>query len=449
MALNGASVPLWLELCIDFRQFLACPGLEASHKRQIIAASGNRVSAMKGYTAALSTGEAIHYIDRKRWFWSLSVFYPLQPFIGIWLHSETGNQAWLLLPLFLGYVAAPILDWILGEDRNNPPDEVVQQLDRDYYYRFLTYAVVPLHFLTLFGAAWWAGTQSLHWWAFLGLAVVAGITSGLGINTGHELGHKKSRFERWLAKIVLAVPVYGHFWIEHNRGHHRDVSTPEDPASARMGESIYRFSRREIPGAFQRAWSIEKERLARRGRSVWNADNQILHSMSLSAAIQLGLLIAFGWKMIPFLAVHNIFAWWQLTSANYVEHYGLLRQKDANGKYERCQPHHSWNSNHIFSNLVLFHLERHSDHHAHPLRRYQSLRNFDDLPTLPYGYFGAYLLSYVPWLWYRVMDRRLLALPHVGGDLDRINIDPRKKQAIHRKYGRHDNAEPTEGYADD
>lgn len=391
---------------------------------------------MKGYTAALASGEAIHYVDRKRWFWLMSVLYPLQPLIGIWLHATTGQQAWLLLPILTGYVVSPIADWLLGEDSNNPPEEVVQQLDRDYYYRLLTFAVVPLHFLTLIGSAWWAATQDLDWWAFLGLAIVAGMAAGLGINTGHELGHKKSSCERWLAKVVLAVPVYGHFWIEHNRGHHRDVSTPEDPASARMGETIYRFARREIPGAFLRAWAIEKDRLERVGKPVWSPANQILQSMSLAAAVQLGLALVLGWKMIPFLVVHNILAWWQLTSANYIEHYGLLRLKDANGKYERCQPHHSWNSNHIFSNLVLFHLARHSDHHAHPLRRYQSLRHFENLPTLPNGYFGAYLLAYVPWLWFRVMDRRLLALTHVDGDLDRINIDPQRKAALIRKYGR-------------
>lgn len=390
---------------------------------------------MKGYTGTLPNGEAIHYVDKKRWLWSLSVLYPLQPFLGIWLHAETGNEAWLLFPLFLGYVVAPFQDWLLGEDENNPPEEVVLQLDRDRYYRFLTYAVVPLHFVSLFGAAWWAGTQDLSWWAFIGLAVVAGITSGLGINTGHELGHKKSAFERNLAKIVLAVPVYGHFWIEHNRGHHRDVSTPDDPASSRMGESIYKFALREVPGAFRRAWAIEKDRLERRGKSAWHSNNQILQSMALSLAIQLGLLIAFGWLMIPFLILHNIFAWWQLTSANYVEHYGLLRLREANGRFERCQPWHSWNSNHIYSNLVLFHLERHSDHHAHPLRRYQSLRHFDDLPTLPSGYFGSYLLAYVPWIWYRVMDKRLLALPHIQGDLNKVNIDPDKRELLFQKYG--------------
>ena len=389
---------------------------------------------MKGYAAATADGRAIYYVDRKRWFWLLSVVYPLQPFIGMWLHARTGEQGWLLLPLALNYVLAPIIDWIIGEDSNNPPEEVVLQLDRDPYYRVLTYLVVPLHFISLIGAAWWAGTQDLSWWALIGFAVIAGNASGLGINTGHELGHKKSRLERTLAKIVLAVPVYGHFWIEHNRGHHRDVSTPDDPASARMGESIYRFALREIPGAFRRAWTIEQERLERRGKSAWAINNQILQSLSLSAVLQLGLLVAFGWKMIPFLAIHNVMAWWQLTSANYVEHYGLLRQKDDNGRFERCQPQHSWNSNHIFSNLVLFHLERHSDHHAHPLRRYQSLRHFPDLPSLPSGYFGSFLLAWVPPLWYRIMDPKLLALPHINGDLSRINLDPRKADEIRRRY---------------
>jgi alkane 1-monooxygenase len=397
---------------------------------------------MKGYTGTLPNGEAIHYVDRKRWLWLLSVIYPLQPFAGIALHAATGNELWLLLPFLLNYGIAPILDMVFGEDRNNPPEEVVMQLERDTYYRRLTYIVVPLHFLTLIGTAWYAGTQELSAWAFLALAVVAGLTAGLAINTGHELGHKNSRLEKLLAKIVLAVPAYGHFTIDHNRGHHRDVSTPEDAASSRMGESIYKFASREFPGALLRAWSIENDRLTRRGKPVWHPNNQILQSYALTAAIWLGLVWAFGWQMLPFLLLHTLFAWWQLTSANYVEHYGLLRAKDENGRYERCEPHHSWNSNHIFSNLVLFHLERHSDHHTHPLRRYQSLRHFEDLPQLPNGYFGVYLLAYVPWLWFRVMDRRLLALPHIGGDLDRINIDPDARGRIFLQYGRDKMTEP-------
>jgi alkane 1-monooxygenase len=396
----------------------------------------NHGHAMKGYTGTLPTGEAIHYVDRKRWLWPLSVLYPLQPFVGIALHAATGYELWLLLPFLLNYGIAPILDMVFGEDTNNPPEEVVMQLDRDPYYRRLTYIVVPLHFLTLIGTAWYAGTQELSAWAFFALAVVAGLTAGLAINTGHELGHKNSRLEKLLAKIVLAVPAYGHFTIDHNRGHHRDVSTPEDAASSRMGESIYKFALREFPGAFLRAFGIEKDRLTRRGKSVWHPGNQILQSYALTAAIWIGLVLALGWMMVPFLLVHTLFAWWQLTSANYVEHYGLLRAKDENGRYRRCEPHHSWNSNHIFSNLVLFHLERHSDHHTHPLRRYQSLRHYEDLPQLPNGYFGVYLLAYVPWLWFRVMDKRLLALPHVEGDLDRINIDPDARGRIFLQYGR-------------
>lgn len=398
---------------------------------------------MKGYTAVLPDGEAIHYIDRKRWLWLLSVMYPLQPFIAIWLHFKTGNELWFLLPIATSYIIAPLLDWAIGEDRNNPPEEVVMQLDRDPYYRRLTYIVVPLHLIALIGCVWYATSMSISWWAFVLIAIIAGLTSGLAINTGHELGHKNSKFEKSLAKIVLAIPAYGHFSIEHNRGHHRDVSTPADPASARMGESIFKFARREIPSAFRRAWQIEKERLTLRGKSVWHRSNAILQSYAMTAILSVVLLLIFGWAVIPFLVIHNLFAYWQLTSANYVEHYGLLRERDVRGRYERCQPHHSWNSNHILSNLVLFHLERHSDHHAYPLRRYQSLRHFEDLPSLPNGYFGMYVLAYIPWLWFYVMDKRLMALPHVQGDLNKVNIDPDARASIFLKWGRDKMVEPT------
>ena len=155
--------------------------------------------------------------------------------------------------------------------------------------------------------------------------------------------------------------------------------------------------------------------------------------MSLSKAI----ILLFGLKILPFLFIHNIFAWLQLSSANYIEHYGLLRQKDESGHYERCKPHHSWNSNHVFSNLVLFHLQRHSDHHTHPTRRYQSLKSYDDLPSLPNGYLGCYLVAYIPWLWFYIMDKKLLKLSHINGDLSRVNLDPRKKMRLIKKYQEH------------
>jgi alkane 1-monooxygenase len=398
---------------------------------------------MKTYSIALANGETTSYVDRKRWLWTLPVSFILLPIISIWLHASTGNGAWLFLPLLTTYVVSPAIDALFGEDRNNPPEEVVRQLDQDLYYRRLTYAVVPLHYITLVTCAWYAGTQELSMWAFVGVALVAGMTAGLAINTAHELGHKNTKLEKLLAKIVLAVPAYGHFTIEHNRGHHSRVSTPDDCSSARMGENIYQFALRDIPGALRHGWQCEKERLNNRGKSAWHHENQVLRAHAFSLAIAVLLTLAFGWLVIPFLVIHHLFAYWQLTSANYVQHYGLLRQKDENGKYERCQPHHSWNCNYIFSNLALFHLERHSDHHANPLRRYQSLRNFDDLPQLPSGYFGVYLLAYVPQLWFKIMDRRLLALPTVQGDLDKVNISPDARGAIFLQYGRDKMQEPT------
>lgn len=385
----------------------------------------------------------IEYTDKKRYLWMSSLFMPLFPMLGIALYFLLDSQWMLVLPLAFTYLVIPILDYAFGSDENNPPEEIVPQLEADRYYALLTWLTVPMHFVVLIAIAYFVGSQALTVWSVLVLAITAGSYSGLGINTAHELGHKKPKFERLLAKIVLAVPAYGHFCIEHNRGHHRDVATPADPASSRMGESIYKFIGREIPGSFVRGWSVEKDRLARLGKSQWSPSNDILQSFAISAVLQGGLILAFGWIMIPFLAIHNFWAWFQLTSANYIEHYGLLREKEASGRYERCKPHHSWNANFIFSNIALFHLERHSDHHANPTRRYQSLRNFDDLPQLPNGYYGMYLLAYFPSLWYHVMDPKVLALPHIEGDLNKVNIDPNKREAIYAKY----NNRPTDALA--
>ncbi|MDM0050457.1 alkane 1-monooxygenase [Variovorax sp. J22R115] len=392
----------------------------------------------KLYLSVGPDDQRVEYRDRKRWWWLLSVVYPLLPFTGIALHAATGHEIALGLPLLISYGLMPLLDLLIGEDQNNPPEAAVPQLEQERYYRWLTWLTVPLHFVALVGCAWWVGTHDLSWWAVLTLAYVAGTDSGLGINTGHELGHKNTAVEQWLARLVLAVPAYGHFTVEHGRGHHRSVSTPEDHASARMGESIYRFACRELPGGIRRAWSLEAERLAQQRRSVWSVHNTMLQSYAVTAVLQVSLIIAFGWVMVPFLIVHNMVAWWQLTSANYVEHYGLLRDRLPNGKYETPQPHHSWNTNHLVTNLALFHLQRHSDHHAYPLRRYQSLRHFEDLPQLPSGYFGMFPLSYVPALWFRVMDPRLLALPHVNGNLERVNIDqdPERRARLVARYAR-------------
>ena len=392
----------------------------------------------RAYTAVTPDGQHLTWRDGKRLWWSLSVVYPLMPLLGLWAHHATGQPIALALPLVISYGLMPLLDALIGEDRNNPPEAVVPQLEADRYYRWLTWATVPLHFVALIACAWWVGTRELPWWAVVLLAYVAGSDAGLGLNTAHELGHKHDRLEQGLARLALAVPVYGHFTVEHGRGHHRWVATPEDHASSRMGESIYRFALRELPGGIRRAWALESGRLRAAGQSPWNLrHNAMLQSYAISAVLQIGLVAAWGWVLVPFLAIHNLVAWWQLTSANYVEHYGLLRQPDPSTGtgYETPKPWHSWNTNHLVTNLATFHLQRHSDHHAYPSRRYQSLRDFPDLPRLPSGYFGMFPLAYVPPLWFRVMDPRLLALPQIRGDLSKVNVCPRRRAALTARYG--------------
>jgi alkane 1-monooxygenase len=374
---------------------------------------------MKVFTLERAGEAPLTHVDRKRWLWLASLAMPALPLGGMAATLATSREAFLLAPLAFFYVAVPLLDLLVGEDTSNPPEELVPQLSADRFYRWLTWASVPLYFATLGAAAWFVGTQPLSIGGILAVALAVGFYSGSAITVGHELGHKKEKLERWLAKIVLAVPAYGHFWVEHNRGHHRDVATPEDAASSRFGETIYRFALREMPGALRRAWALERDRLARAGKSAFSRENEILHSWVIAAALRAGFVVAFGPELIPFLLIHDLVAWWGLTSANYIEHYGLLRRKGPDGKYESPKPHHSWNSNHLVSNLLSFHLERHSDHHAHPTRRYQALRHFDDLPTLPGGYSLMFLLAYVPPLWFRVMNPRVLAL--AGGDLSRVN----------------------------
>ena len=389
---------------------------------------------MKTFSVQHPDKGEIVYRDRKRYLWLISLVYPLVGLGGIVSYLWLGNEWLLALPLVMTYGGASAFDWLLGEDKNNPPEEVVAALEEDGFYRWLPLLTVPLHFIVLGVMAWFVGTHDLSIPAMVVVALSAGLTSGLGINTAHELGHKKSQFERIVARIVLAVPIYGHFCVEHNRGHHRHVATPTDPASSRMGENIYRFALREIPGCWKRGWQVERERLARLGKPAWHYENEALQSYAISFVLQGALIMAFGWIMLPFLAIHNFFAWWQLTSANYIEHYGLLRQQNANGSFEHCQPWHSWNADYLASNLMLYQLERHSDHHAHPTRRYQSLRSFPNLPTLPSGYFGMYIVAMIPPLWFWVMDKRLLALPHIKGDMSRVNIDPTRRTELLARY---------------
>lgn len=376
---------------------------------------------------------ATTYRDRKKPAWVASLLVPALVGAGPFLYL-TFHAAWTLwLPLVAMYGVVPLLDWLLGEDQSNPPEEAVPVLEQQHYYRYVTYALVPILWLAWIFSVWFLGTHALPLHGIIASIMTAGGVGGFAINLAHEMGHKRPQSEQLLAQVVLAPFAYGHFVIEHNRGHHKYVSTPEDPASSRMGETIYAFMLREVPGGFVRGWQLEFARMAQLGYHKFSIHNRVLMTALLTALVWLAMATWLGVQVVPYMIGIALWAWFQLTSANYIEHYGLLRRKMDNGQYERCQPHHSWNSNHIFSNWALFHLQRHSDHHANPMRRYQSLRHFDQLPTLPSGYFGMFVVAYVPPVWFWLMNPRLIAA--VDGDMRRIHLLARKEEALRRRYG--------------
>ncbi len=370
--------------------------------------------------------------DRKRYLWLLGALMPTLPLAGWGLVELTGlNLFWWFAPVYF-YTVIPLLDFLIGTDADNPAEEQVPALENDHYYRWLVYAYIPVQYAMFFWGLWVIATFDLAWYWNLGVAISIGGAGGVGINTAHELGHKKEKLERGLSKITLAQVFYGHFYVEHNRGHHKNVATPDDPASARLGESFWEFWPRTVFGSVRSAWNIERERLGRAGKSPWTLENENLQAWSMSVLLYGVALALFGWMIFPYLIVQAVYGFSLLEVVNYVEHYGLVRQKLPDGRYERCRPEHSWNSNHVVTNILLYHLQRHSDHHANPTRRYQALRHFDESPQLPSGYAAMVLVAYVPWLWYRLMDQKVLA--HYRGDVTRANLHPPRREKLLARY---------------
>ena len=370
--------------------------------------------------------------DNFRYLWWLPLLITITPIIGVQLYQTTANALYAWLTPILWYVFIPVGDFVLGRDDRNYSDAWSDEIENDPYYKWLTFLSVPFFYVTWIYCAWWVATHAQGSWDYLGVTLGVALTNGLALVVGHELGHKTNTLEKNLAKLVLAVPAYGHFSAEHNRGHHKDVATPEDPASARMGETLYKFILREIPGAFYRAFRDENERLRRKHKSIFSFENQILQSFYVTFLMYGAAIYLLGWSVVPFIIISTLWGWQFLSSSNYIEHYGLLRQKQPDGRYERARPEHSWNADHIFSNLMTFHLQRHSDHHSRPTRRYQVLRS-DDAPELPSGYAGCFTLAYFPFLWRKVMDHRVLE--QYGGDITKVNVEPSKREELYKKYG--------------
>ena len=238
--------------------------------------------------------------------------------------SVFGVSSWILFfPFVFYYFFVPFLDFLFGEDISNPPESAIEALEADAYYRWITYATIPILWIAVIYNCIFLCTFSLTTFEWLATVMATGSVLGFGLNVSHELGHKLQTLPRKIALFNTALGAYGHFSIEHNRGHHRHVSTPEDPASSKMGENIYQFACREMPGAALRAWRLEADRLQRQNKSVWHFENEILQALCLTTLVYGTLIGLYGFDMVLVLIPVAIWGAFQLTSANYVEHYGI------------------------------------------------------------------------------------------------------------------------------
>jgi alkane 1-monooxygenase len=325
--------------------------------------------------------------------------------LSLWL-ARKGGLYTLVAPLAMTFVAVPIFDLLIGVDPRNPPEPPPGRPARAMF-RLATWLAVPTQGVVLLWATWFVIRPTVSGIELAGLVLSSGITGGvIGITVAHELVHRPSRLDRALGGVLLALVCYLHWAIEHVAGHHRRVATPEDPATARWGESLPAFMVRSVGMGFVSAWRIEAARNARRGlRSPMR--NRVLWCVLASGAAAAALGVGFGPRAVWFFVAQSAVAVGFLETVNYIEHYGLQRRLVAPGVYERVTPLHSWNAAHRLTNALLFNLQRHSDHHVWPARPYYTLRHHADSPQLPMGYAGMALLAMVPPLWRRVMHPRL------------------------------------------
>ena len=318
---------------------------------------------------------------------------PLVIFVGA-VHSFSTYGFMCYAPLIYAWVVIPLLELFLKPNAGNLSEAEEEIARKDKVYDYILYLIVFLQILTLFYFLYSMQDPALTLADKIGRTGTMGLLCGtLGINVGHELGHRTNRFEQTLAKVSLLSSLYMHFFIEHNKGHHKNVATPQDPSSARYGEDVFRFWFRSIVFSYTSAWRI--------------AVNEMLLFQLIQFAFVTLIYFVFGWKILLIYLIAALVGILLLETVNYIEHYGLQRKQIAENKYERAMPQHSWNSNHVIGRVMLFELSRHSDHHYLASRKYQVLRHHEDAPQMPTGYPGMMMLSLVPPAWFWVMNKRV------------------------------------------
>lgn len=336
---------------------------------------------------------------------------------GLVIKSFEAGGLWSLSIFVFIFVVVPILDYAIGVDVTNQTREQQRNLNGERRFRWQTLFVVPCVAAMIAYGAYLVNTTAATATTleFVGLSLSVGVYTGaIGITTGHELCHKAGLLEPMCGRALLVAVTYGHFYVEHTLGHHKDVATDLDPATARYGESFWAFLPRVVVGEFRSAWRIERARLERKGLSWVN--NEIFMYYVVSACMCVMLVVTFGPWAAPFFALQSLMAIILFETVNYLEHYGLERRIVSTDKttgkpvqYEPVQPQHSWDSPCRLTNMILLKLQRHADHHAHAGKRYQSLQAYDESPQLPSGYATCILLSFIPPLWRAVMHPRLHA----------------------------------------
>lgn len=314
------------------------------------------------------------------------------------------------LPVATWYLFA-LIDLLAGQDTANPdPDQPDEAL---FWYRAITLIWFPVQALLVLGMVYWVPrADHLGGWEKIGLFFGLGVITGtIGIVYAHELLHQRNRVERWLGDLLLAMVLYSHFRSEHLHVHHRHVGTPRDAVTARYNEGFHRFFPRVLWQTRASAFAVERDRLARRGRPWWDRANPFWRYWALQGAFLLLALALGGWQGLALFVWQAFVAVWQLELTNYVEHYGLTRKHLGDGRYEHVKPHHSWNASHRATNWLLINLQRHSDHHYRPDRRFPLLQTYDSetAPNLPWGYPAMSVAAMIPPLWRRIMNPRVRA----------------------------------------
>ncbi|WP_370087733.1 alkane 1-monooxygenase [Ekhidna sp.] len=325
------------------------------------------------------------------------------------------SKGWITyLPLIESFIFIPLLELAYTPDPSNLTEEKEALRKDDPIYDWQLYIMVPIQFALLVTFLFSMQEVGLTWVDKVGRISAMGLMCGvIGINVAHELGHRKTWYEQLMAKALLMTSLYMHFFIEHNRGHHKNVSTKEDPSSARYGEMLYTFWVRSVVFAYLSAWKLEANRLAKKGKSSFSISNEMIQFQLIQVAFTLGIGFLFGWTVMGYFILAAVMGFLLLETVNYIEHYGLERDKKGDA-YERVMPHHSWNSDHKIGRIILFELSRHSDHHYIASRKYQILRHIDESPQMPTGYPGMMILATIPPLWFAVMNPRIKKMRESG-----------------------------------